>query len=158
MSPSLVDQVIESLSLQAAQKKDNSLTYCRSDPIRCRKVEADQALITQALHNLVENAIKYTPSGGDIRVNVRVLGEPTSSILRFEILALACHRLTNHACSRGSTAQQIVKQSESAEPVSGLAIVKSIAERHGGQCGITEPIRQRQHILHSPYLFGNQNR
>jgi two-component system phosphate regulon sensor histidine kinase PhoR len=36
------------------------------------QVEADYDLICQAIQNLLTNAIKYTPTGGEVRINVSV--------------------------------------------------------------------------------------
>ena len=102
--------------------------------IQCHLIEADQALLTQALHNLVENAIKYTPSGGDIGVTVRVLEEnivfavrdtgigvsPVDQPRLFERFYRSANRDAKRERGTGL----------------GLAIVKSIAERHGGHVGL----------------------
>jgi signal transduction histidine kinase len=130
--PNLVDHVIESLSLQAAQKK---ITVQKSvPPDTMPKVEADHALLTQALHNLVENAIKYTPAGGNIGVTVRILEEnvvfsvrdtgigvsPVDQPRLFERFYRSANREAKRERGTGL----------------GLAIVKSIAERHGGHVSL----------------------
>jgi PAS domain S-box-containing protein len=130
--PNLVDEVTDSLSLQAAQKKIQMHTTYPAQTIPL--VEADQALLTQALHNLVENAIKYTPSGGNVEVNVSVdqgyivfsvrdtgIGvSPVDQPRLFERFYRSANREAKRERGTGL----------------GLAIVKSIAERHGGQAGL----------------------
>jgi len=130
--PYLVDEVLESLSLQAAQKKIQIHTTFPTETMPL--VEADQALLTQALHNLVENALKYTPPSGDIGVTVRLQEEnivfavrdtgigvsPVDQPRLFEKFYRSANREAKRERGTGL----------------GLAIVKSIAERHGGQAGL----------------------
>jgi signal transduction histidine kinase len=118
--------------MQAAQKQINIQTSIPEEKIPL--IEADQALLTQALHNLVENAIKYTPAGGEVRVsafirNDRMVFEvqdtgigvsPIDQPRLFEKFYRSANREAKRERGTGL----------------GLAIVKSIAERHGGQVGL----------------------
>jgi len=128
----IVENVVESLSMQAAQKHIEVKTSIPQEGIPL--VEADQALLTQALHNLVENAIKYTPSGGEVTVSTHVqqnqmffeiqdtgIGvSPIDQPRLFEKFYRSANREAKRERGTGL----------------GLAIVKSIAERHGGQVGM----------------------
>ena len=75
----IVERVTSSLQLQATQKKISLGVEIPKDlpPV----VEADQALLHQAVYNLVENALKYTPNGGVVTVHLQC----TSSTLTFAI-------------------------------------------------------------------------
>lgn len=122
-------QVVEALKIQAVQKQlDLTLALPQQTmPL----VEADQALIQQAIHNLVENAIKYTQTAGKIDITVEVnpsgvqfsvkdtgIGiAPVDQPRLFERFFRAAGRETRE--QRGSGL--------------GLAIAKSIIERHGGR-------------------------
>ncbi len=65
----IIERVTSALQLQATQKNiDLSVELSKDMP---NAVEADQALLHQAVYNLVENAIKYTPDNG--RVTIRTL-------------------------------------------------------------------------------------
>ncbi len=91
----------------------------------------DATLLRQAISNLLDNAIKYTPSGGQVRLQLAM--EP--SLFRVTVSdsgvgvapADQVHLFEKffRVKQRGSTQ---VKGSGL-----GLAIVKSIVERHGGQ-------------------------
>jgi two-component system, OmpR family, sensor histidine kinase TctE len=90
-------------------------------------VRAQPALLREALANLLHNAIRYTPRGGQVTVRVRRQAErvritvsDTGPGIPAEEMARAGERFF-----RGSNVRQ---------PGSGLglAIVRSIAERHGG--------------------------
>src|SRR5690606_4742541 len=55
---------------QASQKR--IALNLDADPHGVPLLEADGALLQQALHNLVENAIKYTEAGGKVNVRLEV--------------------------------------------------------------------------------------
>ena len=124
----IVERVVGALQLQALQK-NIQLSYDipqQTIPL----IEADQALLQQALHNLIENAIKYTPDGGQVRLRVMIRQErmvfevsdngpgipPVDQPRLFEKFYRGSHQVSRDQRGTGL----------------GLAIVKSIVERHGG--------------------------
>ena len=125
----VVERVTGSLQLQAAQKRIQ-LT-CEFPQQSMPLIEADQALLQQALHNLVENAIKYTRAEG--KVHVRVRTQPIGVV--FEVID------NGIGISPVDQPRLFEKFYRGAQHGSkelrgtglGLAIVKSIAERHGGR-------------------------
>ena len=125
----LVEGVTNSLQAQASQKNIQLTLELPHDtaPI----IEADQTLLYQAMYNLVENAIKYTPNGGMVTARLRV---PADTML-FEvqdtgigIAPIDQPRLFEKFYRGGQREAREQKGSGL-----GLAIVKSIAERHGGK-------------------------
>lgn len=94
-------------------------------------VEVDKALLRQAFHNLVENAIKFTEPGGNIQIRLLVHEDQ----LVFEVedtgigISPADQQRMFEKFYRASR-QSVISQRGSGL---GLAIVKSIAERHGGR-------------------------
>ncbi|MFZ6029393.1 MAG: ATP-binding protein [Chloroflexota bacterium] len=153
----IAERVIGALQLQATQKHIQ-LTYetpAQTIPL----VEADQALLQQALYNLVENGIKYTEPEG--KVTLRILGKHDHMTFEVEdsgigIAPVDIPRLFEKFY-RGAQ-REARKQTGSGL---GLAIVKSIAERHGGSVSIesqlgkgsvfslTIPIRQPKRDTHA---------
>jgi two-component system, OmpR family, phosphate regulon sensor histidine kinase PhoR len=94
-------------------------------------LSGDATLLRQAISNLLDNAIKYTPSGGQVRVIVST--EPD----KFR-LAVADTGLGIAPADQTHLFQKFfrVKQRGSTQVKGsglGLAIVKSIVERHGGR-------------------------
>lgn len=132
----IIERVTSALQLQALQKNITlSLELPRDMP---HAVEADQALLHQAVYNLVENAIKYTPNNGS--VIIRALSQPGYLIFAIEDsgFGIAVDDLPRlfEKFYRG-------KQRETrAQPGSGLglAIVNSIASNHGGRVWVESAI------------------
>ncbi|GAB4503058.1 MAG: hypothetical protein Fur0043_00500 [Anaerolineales bacterium] len=124
----VLERIISALQPQATQKAvELSLEIPKNLP---SQIEADPALFHQAIYNLVENAIKYTPSGG--RVTLRVRATPADLLIEVQDtgIGISAEDMTRlferfyRGKSRAARAQHGTGL--------GLAIVRSIAERHGG--------------------------
>ncbi len=126
----VIDEVMTALQLQASQK-EIQLVQDAGAELSGVMVEVDRALIQQALTNLVENAIKYTSQGGQVRV--RLEQRPTIFIFQvidngIGIAPLDLPRLFEKFYRSGR--REAYQQRGSGL---GLAIVKSIVERHNGR-------------------------
>ena len=118
------------------------LTLNTEIPAGLPAVQGDAARLTQVIANLVDNAIKYTPSGGWILVTAR----HTDNEVRVEVqdngpgIALEHQARLFEKFYRAPGAQR-----EEIEGTGlGLAIVKSIVEAHGGRVWVesnTDPER-----------------
>jgi PAS domain S-box-containing protein len=125
----VIERVVSTLQLEANQKHIQISMDIPKDTSPL--VEADQALLQQAIHNLVENAIKYTPPQGKVLIRMR----PKQDRMVIEV------RDTGSGISPMDQPRLFEKFFRGAQQASkeqrgtglGLAIVKSIAERHGGQ-------------------------
>jgi signal transduction histidine kinase/HAMP domain-containing protein len=125
----LMANVVAPLQLQADQKRIHLITEIQDEADIL--VEADQALLQQALHNLVENAIKYTEAGGEVRFcyhqqNDQIVFEVQDTGIG---IAPADQQRLFEKFYRSSRKGI---RSERGSGL-GLSIVKSIAERHGGR-------------------------
>lgn len=125
----IVERVVGGLQLSAAQKHiDLSVEMPKQNlPL----IEADPALLQQALQNLVENAIKYTRAEG--KVLLRVLVQPIGLVFQVidngpGISPVDMPRLFEKFYRGGQQGPPDARGTGL-----GLAIVKSIAERHGGR-------------------------
>jgi two-component system phosphate regulon sensor histidine kinase PhoR len=125
----IIERVTGALQLQAKQKNISLGVEIPKDLPHA--IEADQALLHQGLYNLVENALKYTPDGGEVTVQLQtsdsalIFGVKDTGI---GIPATDLPRLFEKFY-RGTNREALAKRGTGL----GLAIVKSIAERHGGK-------------------------
>ncbi|MBI4928325.1 MAG: HAMP domain-containing protein [Anaerolineae bacterium] len=129
----VIDEVINSLQAQAVQK-ELQLSQIASGEGTLAVIEADRALVQQALYNLVENAIKYTPQKGQVQVRMDV--KPATVLVQvvdsgIGIAPLDLPRLFEKFYRSGR--REAFQQRGTGL---GLAIVKSIAERHHGRVSI----------------------
>lgn len=121
----LVARVCEPFASQAEQAE---VTFELALPGHPLMVPGQERQLSRAIGNLVENALKFTPAGGWVTVNLRC--EEGQAVVRVEdsgigispddlpILFQRFHRGRNAAGYPGSGL--------------GLSIVKAVAERHGG--------------------------
>ena len=63
----VVQEVVQRLSLVAGQKHQEIKVHLSSDGC---EIHADRAKLTQVVYNILDNAIKYSPQGGLIRVRL----------------------------------------------------------------------------------------
>ncbi len=125
----IIERVTSALQLQASQKNINlSVELPRDMP---HAVEADQTLLQQAVYNLVENAIKYTPDGG--RVTIRTTSQPGTLIFSITDsgIGIAAEDLPRlfEKFYRGKQREARAQHGSGL----GLAIVHSIATSHNGK-------------------------
>ncbi len=125
----IVERVTNAMQLQANQKHIQLNVEIPAQTIPL--IEADPALLQQALHNLVDNALKYTDAGGTVTVSVHVREE--GMIFQVSDTGIGVAPVDQprlfEKFFRG--AQRDAKKQHGTGL--GLAIVKSIAERHGGR-------------------------
>jgi two-component system phosphate regulon sensor histidine kinase PhoR len=125
----VLKQVAEALRLTAVQKQIGLEISMPEDG--ASMVQVDRALLEQALYNLIDNAIKFTDTGGKVEVSFKREEDQVAFVIKDNGIGIApvdqprlferFYRVSGWqtATERGSGL--------------GLAIVKSIAERHGGR-------------------------
>lgn len=134
----LVRQVVEALNLLAVQRRiDLKLEVPQhSMPV----AEADPALLQQAIHNLLDNAIKHTEVGGEVTVSVSVQQEQVLFAIKDNGAGIAPVDIPRLFERFYRTAGRESRQERGSGL--GLAIVKSIAERHGGDVRVESRLGQ----------------
>ncbi len=93
-------------------------------------IEADRQRLTQVIANLIDNAIKYSPSGGEVRVSVHPHPEGVELVVSDEGIGIPreqlpklferFYRAANSSVSYGGLGL-------------GLYITRDIVDRHGGR-------------------------
>jgi signal transduction histidine kinase len=133
----LVQDVVQKFQLAAGRRGvrlDSRLTGEQA------AVDADIALVETVLENLIENALRHTPRGGNVRVEV----EPQSGRVALRVVdtgrGIADEDLPNlferyYHVDRGETG-------DAAGTGLGLAIVRHIVELHGGAIRVESRLGQ----------------
>jgi signal transduction histidine kinase len=125
----IIERVTGGLQLAARNKNIAlSVEIPRDMP---HAVEADQALLHQAVYNLVENAIKYTPDGGEVTLNLLTAPDTLTFAIKDSGIGIQPEdrKRLFEKFYRGTHREALAQRGTGL----GLAIVKSIAERHRGR-------------------------
>ena len=111
------------------------LLVCNTDKVDGLKVRVDSSRFVQLLSNILSNAVKFTPAGGNVVVDATVAGD----VVRIEV----------HDSGVGITADELPHVFERfwqadhhrrAGAGLGMAIAKGIVEAHGGEIGVTSEV------------------
>ena len=97
--------------------------------------EADPDRLRQIVQNLVENALRHTPHGGEVRLELRADGEGVRLVVADTGVGIAADDLP-HIFEHFYRADRSRARSSGGTGL-GLAIVKSLAEAHGGRVTVT---------------------
>jgi signal transduction histidine kinase len=149
----LVKQVAEKLEpLVAEAKLELALSVAPNLPT----IHGDEEHLEQALSNLIDNAIKYTPAGGRIGVVVQQLRAKSGKVVGQTELVCAPPRLRDghwvaicvHDTGTGISPEELPhvferfyradkSRGRTGGSGLGLAIAKQIVEAHGGAIGVS---------------------
>jgi signal transduction histidine kinase len=129
----------------AAEVKDISLTY--RDEAGALHASGDQILLAQAVNNLIDNSLKYTPPGGQVTVTtVRPAGETAGIVvtdtgpgMTAAQRARATERFFRGDASRGTPGVGL-----------GLSLVQAVARLHGGTLEFADQPRGLTAIINFP--------
>jgi signal transduction histidine kinase len=124
----ILERVTGSLQMQAKQKGISLGVAIPKDLPHA--IEADAALLQQALYNLVENALKYTSPSGEVTIHLQTAPSELTFAVQDSGIGIPKNDLPRlfEKFYRGTNREALAQRGTGL----GLAIVKSIAERHGG--------------------------
>ncbi|MCB1887098.1 MAG: PAS domain S-box protein [Rhodocyclaceae bacterium] len=127
----IVDETLKALMMPGDRRH---VTVMRPDPMP--EVEVDAAKIQQALTNILSNAYKYSPEGGEITLRILLEGEGAGQRVGLEV--------TDQGI--GMTPEQTARaferffRADSSGNIPGtglgLSLVKEIVELHGGRVAL----------------------
>ncbi|MFN2303299.1 MAG: sensor histidine kinase, partial [Anaerolineales bacterium] len=124
----LIQKIMQGMDAHAKQKNIQMQLNLPAEPIL---LEADATFLTQALKNLIENAIKFTNMGGDVIIGVRDNEENVTFSVKDNGIGIAPldQRHIFEKFQLGS--EKTVGKGQGSRL--GLAIVKTIADHHRGK-------------------------
>ena len=120
-----------------AQQKDIDLRRDWDDEQE-PMVWADPGLLTRALFNLLENAVKYSPAGTVVSLSIHLEGDWLSCRIVDQGKGIAAAELPRLF----SQYQRFASAEGSAGLGLGLAMVKTVIDRHGGRIGCQSQVGQ----------------
>jgi len=95
-------------------------------------VNVDSLMIERALINLVSNAIKYSPNGGDVNVSIQLDSDAVLIRVSDTGLGIAPEHLPRLFQRGNRIITPEIKKNKIKGSGLGLFIVRSVAQRHGG--------------------------
>jgi signal transduction histidine kinase len=126
----LVDEVVGRHEAQAGQR---GVALRASIAPELPKAWVDPARVRQVLDNLLANAIRHTPAGGEVSVDVSTLGGPGSG----DGQMLRCRVTDAGAGFREDQLRQVFERFERASDSGGsglgLSIARDLVRAHGGE-------------------------
>ena len=133
-----VGPVVSSMVEQSSSKSDNH-HIIQDVPAGLPKVFADRTRVERILDNLIDNAIKYSPKGGEIKVSAKLQGN--------EILLSVSDQGIGISKAESETLFQPFQRLETTLPGTairgvglGLVVCKRLVEAHGGRIWVeSEP-------------------
>lgn len=126
----LVKGVVESLETQAQEKRISLHDQSVPMPI---EITGDEKKIQRVIINLISNAIKYTPDGGEVFITTRLDGARAEVSVRDTGYGIPADELP-FIFDRYSRVKK--HQSIAIGTGLGLAIVKSLVEAHRGEISV----------------------
>lgn len=126
----IVKRIVENHLVPAEKELDIQVAVGEDVPI----ISADSNMLERAIINLVDNAIKYTPSGGKVAVSVKRVDDQVIIMVRDTGLGISLEN-QKHLFERHV---RIPRQEHKKIKGSGLGlfIVRSVAQRHGGNAWV----------------------
>lgn len=124
----ITEAVVEQLKVTAT-KKNQKLVF--QSPVEKTSVEGDDLRLRQVVGNLVGNAIKYTPEGGEIGVTVQL--EDSTVLLRVEDDGIGIPPTDLPYIFDKFYRVESDETADIHGTGLGLSICKSVVEKHGGR-------------------------
>jgi signal transduction histidine kinase len=102
------------------------------------RLYVDEDRFRQILSNVIDNAVKYTPEGGSVQVNVREKGEWIQIVVKDTGLGISSENLP-HIFEKFYRADK-ARHTENLGTGLGLSIVKRLVELHGGKINVVSEL------------------
>ena len=130
----LIHDVVGDLTILFDERRITLSTECQSVP----PVLGDAQWLKQALINLLDNALRYTPPGGAVTVRLQTVGEEIALTVEDTGHGIESEHLP-HLFERFYRTDW-ARAKDSGGTGLGLPIVKEIVEAHGGAISVTSQV------------------
>lgn len=128
----MVESMIQSYKREVIGEKRLTLTFVKPKQ-KLPKVEVDAEKINLAIQNFIDNAIKYTPSGGKITVSLELIDKEIKFSVKDTGIGIPKDQ-QERIFTKFFRAPEAVKMATEGSGL-GLYITKNIVEAHGGKIG-----------------------
>jgi signal transduction histidine kinase len=127
----LTGTIEDSVRMLSDRADNDGLALKVNAPATPISLTADRRAVKQVLLNLLTNAIKFTPAGGEVAVNVTVEDNRVVVSVRDTGIGIPSHELPR----LGKPFEQVCGDPMLAKSGTGLglALVRALVEKHGGQ-------------------------
>ncbi len=130
----MIQDLVDELTLLADERRITLSFESQTVPL----VLGDAQWLTQALINLLDNALHYTPSGGAVTVRLQAVGEEVTVVVEDTGHGIEPEHLP-HLFERFYRTDW-ARAKDSGGTGLGLAIIKEIVEAHGGTVSVTSQV------------------
>jgi PAS domain S-box-containing protein len=132
--------LVEAVDAMRAKARGKNVTLKLEPAHGAPTVIGDRTLLRQVVSNLVDNAVKYTPSGGNVRVGLKI--DDNEATIRVADTGIG---IAPDDQVRLFEKFHRIKRRETADVKGtglGLALVKSIVEKHSGRVWVESALNQ----------------
>ena len=133
----LVGEITEHVAPQSQQKQ---LRFETKLPQKYPKVRADKDKLSAALVNLIGNAIKYTPAGGWVQLNVEADDSQMRFIVEDNGIGIAANELPK-LCQKFYRSHDLRVREITGSGL-GLAFTQEVAKLHGGAVSVSSELNK----------------
>jgi signal transduction histidine kinase len=127
---SLVEQACDAMQPLAGERE----VALRVEAAHGVHVQGDREQLRQLVVILVDNALRYTPAGGDVEVEVERTGDSAAVVVRDTGIGID-HAALNRVFDRFYRADE-ARNRDSGGAGLGLAIARQLVEEHGGRISV----------------------
>jgi PAS domain S-box-containing protein len=124
----------------AAQAQDKQIQLAFNLPPKLPQLKGDRDKIMMALHNLVGNALKYTPGGG--RVSVNVNATPKHLVVEVQDTGIGIAPADMERLFEKFFRARDPRVARITGTGLGLALAREVARLHGGDVGVESQLNQ----------------
>ena len=132
-----------------ARDKDLRLSVSRAEKIP--DIAGDRRRLTEVLQNLLDNAIQYTPSGGEITVSAGVADSEV--VFTVSDTGIGIPQAEQPRIFERFYRADVARSREVGGTGLGLSIAKHLVESHGGRIWVQSEIGQGSHFHFSVPIF-----